>query len=178
MTLPVVDADAFLLARRVGLIERLIAGPIREVLFVMTGRIARNELNAVQREVTKLEQSGRLVVETILARSEESKRAKTLTRQGVDRGEAEAIAWIISQADPSGFAFVSCDNKARMTAGAEGVAAWDVLDLTGHWHRVGLVGLEQIDEMFREWQDNPKSAWRPADFKDSAVQTLATRGWL
>lgn len=99
MCIILIDADAFLFARSLGLLELLEA--THEVwpkpTLRCTATIARNELNTVQELVQKLEALGLLRVEHILARTPAARLKREIQDKcRVHKGEAEAIAWACS----------------------------------------------------------------------------------
>jgi predicted nucleic acid-binding protein len=144
--------------------------------FVTTGRVARNELNALAEDVRSLEQAGALRVEDIYKGSPEAKRAKELRdNEGADRGEAELLAWATSDPARREYRFISCDKEARKLAKSLGLATGDVLDLGIHWLRRSLVSLDALDEAFASWEDaHPGELWRPRDFT-TTKETIRAR---
>ncbi len=169
MTPAAIDADAIHCIRTFGLIAELeghlaTAGVVLPLL-ICTGYVARHELNPIAGKVAEWEASGLLRIEDVLARSpaSQTRRALQERHRGMDKGEAEMIAWILS-CSPS-TPFVSCDVRALAIARRERVQAWDVLDLVHEWLASRVVTLEAAHACLASWVDDPKARWRPRGFR-------------
>jgi len=92
------DADATLNLRSPGVLAALVPTNIR---LIWTSYVFENELSALQRELELLRDSGRAHVEAVLVRSAAHDACKAMRRDGVDRGEAESIAWSRNTPAPS-----------------------------------------------------------------------------
>lgn len=169
MTPVVIDADAVNCLRSFGLlgdVERFIAANPRSTQpLLCVGYVARHELNPISSEIERLERTGVLKVVDVLARSPASEERRALLRRhpGIDKGEAEAIAWL--RATSSELPFVSCDREARRIASDERLIAWDALDLVHEWIAGGVLPLETARTRLAAWSDNPGAPWRPRDFE-------------
>jgi predicted nucleic acid-binding protein len=169
MTPVVIDADAVHCLRSFGLLvdlERfIVASGANASPLLCVGYVARHELNPIHDELERLEALGVLSVVTVLAKSPASNMRRELRRRhiGIDKGEAEAIAWLLTQerAHP----FVSCDVRARRIAADERLRAWDVLDLVHEWIAAGVLSSEEARLRFVAWSDDRGGRWRPRDFE-------------
>lgn len=169
MTPAHIDADAMNCLRSFGFLEDLehfvAANPgISEPLLCVAG-VARRELNPIQRDILRLETAGVLKVVEVLARSPASQQLRRLREKhrGIDRGEAEAIAWLL--AANRVIPFVSCDRRARGIANEEGLPAWDILDLVHEWKVAGVLSLGTACHKLAAWSDDRSAPWRPRDFQ-------------
>jgi predicted nucleic acid-binding protein len=169
MTPVVIDADAVNCLRSFGLLHDLeqfiVANSIATKPLLSVGYVARHELNQISNEIERLEKVGVLGVVDVLARSPASvaRRALLQRHPGVDKGEAEAIAWLLTNARE--LPFVSCDVEARRIALVERLTAWDTLDLVHEWIVGGVLSLETARTKLAAWSDNPGARWRPRGFE-------------
>lgn len=83
------DADATLNLRNLGMLEPLLGSPLE---VVWTSFVYEHELNSIRDELDPAVADGSARVEAVLARTPAHRAAKALRREGVDKGEAEAIA--------------------------------------------------------------------------------------
>jgi hypothetical protein len=79
----------------------------------MTEYVARHELNSIAAEIERLESQGAVEIKAIPRRDATF---RGLIKQGVHKGEAEAIAWILSVRKDLRPLFVSRDERAVRTA--------------------------------------------------------------
>ena len=86
------DADAFHWSRNLDFLPRLVGRPGS---FVMTGYVAKFELNPLQTVLAELQAEGRLRVESVVEGTAEFSLFRTLRREGRDKGEAESVAWAV-----------------------------------------------------------------------------------
>ena len=121
------DADACLCLRKISLLSALAEHPLIEL--ISTRYVARRELNSIQAEIHDLEKQGLMVVEEIQARTPAWRKFVDFYKSGVDKGEAELIAWATIQPQADQPFFVSLDKKARWFALKQKVGAGDVMDL-------------------------------------------------
>jgi hypothetical protein len=155
-----IDSDAFLCVRGLSLLTMLVG---RSTPFSMADYARRHELSSIDLELSALEARHVLTVRVVLARTPEHATFRRLTKTGTHKGEAEAIAWAISNAPDA--VFVSHDAGARRTAAAERIFAVDVLGLA-----VLLVanhGFPEVEvrEKLAPWEDNRHSFGCPNDWK-------------
>lgn len=168
MTPIVIDADAVHCLRSFGLLDGLerfvAANQLTPEPLLCMGCVARRELNPIQDEVKRLEALGVLKVSEVLARSPTSVQLRQLRERhrGIDKGEAEAIAWLVTTG--LRLPFVSCDVRAREIARAERITAWDVLDLVHEWIAASVLSLDAASDRLVDWSDDRGARWRPRDF--------------
>lgn len=158
-----IDADAFLHLRKLGLLDLYFAGP-GVLPVILAGRVAEYELSSIAQFVTGLRAAGRVEVEHVRAASEAMQRFKALRQQGADRGEAEAIAWAMGLPVAERPLFISVDRKARQFADQNGVPAADLMDLMVDWVERGLVRREDVEQALLPWEDKTRQLGRPADY--------------
>jgi predicted nucleic acid-binding protein len=172
----VLDADAFLCLRALGLLEPVLRSPSApKPTVVLLGYVANNELHDVTDLVRALEDTGALSIERVLARSPESRAVRHLRqRHRIHKGEAEAIAWLISRPEER-IPFVSCDGGARRAAVKEKLQAWTVVDLACCWVELGLASSELCDNAFQAWVDDPHAPWRTPGFTTFAAELSKRR---
>jgi predicted nucleic acid-binding protein len=174
----IIDADAFLVLRRLGLLRVLLEAPHVEGL--MLQRAARYELSDIQSEVQELEGAGLLRVEALKAGTAQFQRYKSLTGRGVDKGEAEAIAWAGSLGEPA--LFVTQDKRARTEAAAGGVVAIEAVDVVALTLHEQLVEEQTLREACGGWDDRRNAFGRPKDWSGfdgtmaQRIGALRTRG--
>lgn len=177
MCIILIDADAFLFARSLGLLELLEA--THEVwpkpTLRCTATIARNELYTVQELVQKLEALGLLRVEHILARTPAARLKREIQDKcRVHKGEAEAIAWACSVGSDRPVVFVSHDLGAQRAATQSSLVAWDLFDLGKHWLEGRYISETQFRESFAVWEADRYASGRPSTF-DGVEATFQRR---
>lgn len=161
------DADAFLALRSLSLLNLLRHSPqIQENPFQMTFFIARHELHQVSSTLQQMEEEGTLQVqESLSLRTEAGQKWRELRRQrGTHKGEAEAIAWALKTSSEERPLFVSCDRRARQTAGLHGVLATDVLGLVVETVEERIFSKEEAQAYLKAWDDRQQQLCRPPDF--------------
>lgn len=84
------DTDALLVLRHLGLLRSILDIP--SLRGSLTEFVARHELSDLAAEIKTLEATELLEVHSVVAKTTEYKQFKALTRAGVDKGEAEALA--------------------------------------------------------------------------------------
>lgn len=178
MTPVVIDADAFHCLRSFGLLGYLEGfcrnGTAPSAPLLCVGYVAHHELNAIHAEIERLVATGVIRVLQIATRSPSSTAGRELRQRhrGIDKGEAEAIAWLLTE-NPR-FPFVSCDVRARRIAHDEGIVAWDPLDLVHEWIIAGVLSADDARSRLVSWTDDPHARWRPRDFR-GVEETLRQR---
>lgn len=169
MTPVVIDADALNCLRSFGLLEGLeqfvLANATKPEPLRCVGYVARHELNPIQDYIARLQATGVLGVLEIPARSAASEQWRQLRRKypGIDKGEAEAIAWLLTA--EAKLPFVSCDIRARHIANQERLRAWDPLDLVHEWIASGVLSLAAACAKLVAWSDDRGARWRPRDYQ-------------
>ena len=100
---------------------------------------------------------------------------KGLIRQGVDKGEAEAIAWAVEtfERDERPI-FVSVDSNARRNATHNQLVAIDLMGALVEWIEEGLIDRARAVELTAIWDDRGKECGRPSDY-DTFERTYARR---
>jgi predicted nucleic acid-binding protein len=162
------DADAFICARALSLLKLSKQSENSTGKFWMTGFIAHHELNGLQMEVRGLVQAGLVTIEDITARSPAYKKFQELrkSRQGLHKGESEAIAWAMQRSRDERPLFISNDTRARKGAKHYGVPAGDLMDLAVEMIDSGLTELEDVKERLGVWDDRSQDLCRPGDYDD------------
>lgn len=155
----IIDSDAFLCVRRLSLLDTICRAEGQR--FVVMEYAARHELSSVSAQIDDLAARGILTLARVLARTEAFTVFRALLRSGVDKGEAEAIAWAM-HADPSAI-FVSNDAAARRHAIANRVQADDVLGLAVSLVRAGAAEDEVLGKL-RIWEDPGQQLCKPRGF--------------
>lgn len=159
------DADAFHALRTLGLIEPICQRLSPDRPLLMTAIIARIELNPLQRLIAELVTARRLVVHEVGHATPAGRRFKELRRNGVDRGEAEAIAWSLETASEPPI-FVSVDARARKEATKNGLTALDVMGAIVDWIEDGMLDRAVASQALGVWADRSQECGRPKDFTD------------
>ncbi len=158
------DADAFIALRSLSLLKTMCGSASLPRPLGMTQYVARHELSTLAFEIGALEQSGILKVHPVLARSEQGQNWKRLLREGVDKGEAESIAWAMGQDRSGRPLFVSVEPRARQAAEREGVPNGDLMDLVVDLVERGIVDRESARGATGIWEDRRQQLGRPRDF--------------
>jgi predicted nucleic acid-binding protein len=153
-----IDADAFNHLRSLGFTSRFAGARVK---ILLTQYVARKELCQLSADIQSLESSGTITVMPVSARDETFKR---LRQDGVDKGEAESIAWALSLPRSERPIFISCDKGARKNAEKNGVPCGDILDLLISLIDRGIMREEDVRELLLPWDDKRQQRGRPADF--------------
>src|SRR4051812_32626669 len=103
------DTDAFLAVRSLSVLREMQASPALQGALVMCQFAARHELCSIEAEVRALETAGCLSVRAVERRTLADALYRRLKEGGVDKGEAEAIAWAVSLPMPDSLIFISVD---------------------------------------------------------------------
>lgn len=167
----ILDADAFLALRSLGLLAPLVRGLAAHTRVVVTGYVGRRELSTVAAVVTALSNDGVLAVEALEKRSpaqqtfQKFKRAiaqhdKAMKR--VDLGEAECVACAL-HVEPTPV-FVSCDVGARSFADRHRVRATDVLGLGVVAVHLGALSEADLRERLAPWDSPDPFVCRPKGY--------------
>jgi len=137
----------------------------------MTEYVARHELNSIGVEIERLESQGAVEIKAVPRRDATF---RGLIKKGVHKGEAEAIAWILSLRKDLRPLFVSRDERAIRTALSRGLGATDVMGLVVGTIEMGIVSREQARSALIIWDDRQQQLGRPSDYQDFD-STLARR---
>lgn len=164
-----IDADAFNCFRSLGVLDVVRNRPGFRLLF--TGVVARYELKDLQAAIEALVGSELAAIYDLPAGDSQFRR---LRRAGVDRGEAEAIAWLLSQQPERRPIFVTNDRAARVRAESEGIEAADLLDFMVELLDRGLLFPEEASRLLVPWDDRRQQQCRPRDWLGYA-RTIAAR---
>jgi hypothetical protein len=167
----VLDADAFLALRRLGLLEPVLQGLASHTKIVLTGFVAGHELSAVQSVVADLQSGGVLTVAQVLKgtqayRTYRDFRAKMARRDHdmrcVDIGEAESVAWGLQQSPTP--VFVSCDTGAREFARRQRLRTTDVLGIGMAAVRLEVLSRDELSDLLSMWDSPAQFVCRPAGY--------------
>lgn len=167
----ILDADAFLALRSLGLLDPVVRGLAAHTRVVVTGYVGRRELSTVAAVVTAFSNDGVLAVEALEKGSPAQqtflkfKRAiaqhdKAMKR--VDLGEAECVAWAL-HIEPTPV-FVSCDVGARSFADRHRVQATDVLGLGVVAVHLGVLSEAELRERLAPWDSPDQFVCRPKGY--------------
>jgi predicted nucleic acid-binding protein len=161
-----IDSDAFNVMRSLGLLSELCARLPPDQPLLMMGYPANVELNPLQREIAALKASGKLVVHDVVKKSPAGELMKKLIRQGVDKGEAEAISWAVESFDRHERPiFVSLDVNARKHASNHQLVAVDMMGAIVEWVEEGLLDRAKAVELTVVWDDRVQVQGRPSDYE-------------
>lgn len=163
------DADAYNHLRSLGLTPRF---PALGVRILVTEFVARRELSQLSTEIRFLENEGVLKVMPVSARDENFRR---LVKEGVDKGEAESIAFILSRPRKERPVFISCDKGARKHAAENGIECGDLLDLLIDLIDGGVLNEGDVRELLVPWDDKRQQRGRPADYSSFEVTVKQRR---
>lgn len=174
MTPALFDADAFLAMRSLGFLDAVCAQAAGQPLLHMTEFIARRELSSIRDLLTRLEGAGQLSIHAVAIRTPAWAQFKAL-QQTMDKGEAEAVAWLLDQPREQRLPFVSLDRGARDGAKAHRVVATDlfdwILDLVDH----GAIPRVEAERLLAGWLDPEKQFGRPREYS-GFFETARKRG--
>jgi predicted nucleic acid-binding protein len=128
---------------------------------VVTEYAARHELNSIATEIEALEGKGAVTVKAVERRDPVF---RGLIKAGVHKGEAEAMAWGLSQGKALRPLFVSRDEGAIHAARARGLPATDVMGLIVEAIVSGAMSQEQARSALVVWGDPEQELCRPRDY--------------
>lgn len=155
------DADATINLRSLGLLTWLVES---DVDLTWTSFVFEHELSGLLGELEPLRDRGRVNVYGLQARTRAFGAFKELKRQGLDKGEAEAIAWArdIKASQPR--FFVSDDRAARRVAG-DNPTAISTAECVALLVAMGKLDLEAARELLAVWDDQSKQHGRPKGWR-------------
>lgn len=157
-----IDSDAFICIRRLSILQELIRCRIP---IQMMEYAACHELSMLAAEINVLVASNQLTILAVIARTPAAQTWKQLKKDGVDKGEAEAIAWLLDQPVDARPIFISLDAGARKAAHDHHLRVDDVLGLGLRLAHTGVVPTETLEAKFAIWDDKKGDAGRPSNFQ-------------
>ncbi len=158
----VLDADATINLRSLGLLEVLVRSGVD---LAVTSHAFENELSSLQAELVPHRDSGRIAVPAVVVRTPAHRAYKELLRQkGVDKGEAEAIAWCRDNPPALPRFFVSDDVGAR-TACKKDPVAISTADCAALLVATGHLTEAKCRELLGVWDDSSKQHGRPKKWR-------------
>ncbi len=165
MTRYLIDSDAFLAMRTLGLLSELCLRMPTDQPLLMVGHAAYIELNPLQEEIAALKNRGSLRVHEVIMKSPAGQRLKDLKKAGVDKGEAEAIAWAVeTHKRHERPIFVSVDKGARRHAMANQMVAVDMMGAVVEWVEEALLDRVTAIKLTVSWDDRAQERGRPSDY--------------
>lgn len=162
MTRLLLDSDAFLCLRQISLLSKILAAS--EVELLMAEYAARYELNSLHDEIVALNASGRLDIVAVKRRTTADSEYRRLRRAGVDKGEAEAIAWARHANETTEIVFVTLDKRARGAASDAGLSSLDVFGVGVLLVDRDILTRSQLETHAQPWEDRRNQFGRPPDF--------------
>ncbi len=168
------DADATINLRSLGVLEVLLKS---DITLTWTSYVFENELSSLQAELGPLRMSRRLHVAEVRTRTTAHALYKQLKQDGVDKGEAEAIAWSRNNVETRGPRFfVSDDGHARASAGDDPPAIRSA-ECVALLVATGRLKLHRARELLSVWDDRSQHQGRPKRWQsfDSDFAPLLNR---
>lgn len=159
------DADAFLCLRKLGLLSLVCSAASRTEFLLVSGYVARTELSSVATQVSAMEASGCLEVQDVLVRTPAASRWKDFRRKGIHKGEAEAIAFALDADRHTRPVFISADNRAREAAAECRVPATDVMGFVVIAVGRGWLSRSDAENALSIWDDPAQEICRPRDYE-------------
>ena len=163
----VFDADAFLAARSLDLLEDLCAlSAAQAVDLVLTGYVARHELSDLAREWGLLAAAMQLRVVPIGTDSPAGQRFRhwlKMRPRPADKGELEIVAWALEE-QRDDLTFVSCDRGALAFAASQGLRATDLLGLVCTLVERRLIELQPAKRRLLPWDETFTGRCRPKGY--------------
>ncbi|HEY7373756.1 MAG TPA: hypothetical protein VIF57_16465 [Polyangia bacterium] len=133
----------------------------------MTQYVARHELHDVQADVAALEAEKRLRIEPVSVRKTDpqGRRFREYRNEGLDKGEAESLAWVMGLDQAERPIFITNDRGARAGFVRHGAPVGDVMDLVVEAITSGAVETAAAREVVSaSWDDRPNHRCRPQDY--------------
>lgn len=165
----VFDSDAWDCARKLGIL-----GPALShagcVPVVLTDYIRLNELSRLSNEIEAAVSAGMVVAKSVEAADPTYRRLKKL----VDKGEAEAIAWLVKTREP--LVFVTRDAGAARAAVGEKVLCTDLLGLVVDLMRLQAISEEDARTALSTWDDKSQQVCRPRDWAGFDESVMCRQG--
>ena len=170
----VLDTDAFIFLRDLSIgSASLLEVILRRALeagrpIYLTEWVAKHELMDLQSEIVNFLDAGLLEVKTLASTNPVYRKL----RQQIDRGEAEIIAWSLTQNEKP--LFVSRDSKALACAIKNGIPATDLMGLFVEMVESGMIAKEDAKRAADPWDDPVQQLGKPKNYKGFDV-TFAKR---
>lgn len=133
-----------------------------------------SELSSIRSsQLEPLVRAGRIELHEVTAKTEAWARWRTLRREGVDKGEAEAIAWALGEPEARRPMFVSIDGGARGRAERAKLDAVDLGDLAASVVAVGVLTEAAVAGKLAVWDDSTQELGRPKNWTGVAESLSA-----
>jgi predicted nucleic acid-binding protein len=160
------DADAFLCLRSLDLLRRICASALRDEPLIMTEYIARKELSSVATLVQSMVDSGCLKIVLVSAskHTETGRLWKELRTERIDKGESEALAWVLPMKAATRPVFVSREVAARRVAKERHVPSTDVFGFVVALVEAGWLTRPEAETALQIWDDKRQELCKPSDW--------------
>jgi predicted nucleic acid-binding protein len=163
----VLDADAWLNLRSLNTGNRRLVDclltldhPFRPT--IVTEWIAKRELATIESELSAALAANQIEGKTLPATDPLYREL----RRTVDRGEAEAIAWMANRPNARELlVFATCDRGAMAAARARRVECTDILGVVIDMLRAGALGEDEAAVALSVWDDKSQQRGRPSDWR-------------
>ncbi len=161
------DADAFLCIKKLGLLQLLQEHANPSLRLVITGYIALHELSTVRSHVEQLQQQELLQIEQVPARSvihlkRRCRGNRRLPR--LDKGELEAIAWVQRLPEDERPCFITNDRGAQAGAAHHKVPWGDVMDFVIAMLEAEVATKSEMQAALHVWNNPVQQICRPKDW--------------
>lgn len=170
----VLDADIVLCLRSLQVLDAWVRAAAASETVVLTSYIARHEVHTIGQDVALLERSGLIEVQAVEVRSEAGRTWRRLVKNGVHKGEAEAVAWCLQMPEDQRPTFASIDAGARRVASNHRVAAVDLMGFVVELIERERLVREEVEQVLSVWEDPSQQRGRPSDYT-SFADTYARR---
>ncbi|WP_428265767.1 hypothetical protein [Haliangium sp.] len=177
MTAVLIDADAFLFARSLGLLALVERQASPTFTLIATRYVALKELNQVQEYIHALGEQGLLIIQRVPPSAVVKLKKRSRTVKGLPRlddGELEAITWSLSQPKADRPRFISNDHGAQKGAAYFKIPWGDIMDLAIEMLDAGVAEDTDLRVALETWDNPVQQRGRPKDWC-GYDQTLASR---
>lgn len=162
------DTDAFLCLRNLGVLAAMCdVTPCRGAI-VLTEFVAYQELSSLRPEIDAWVRAGSMTVHPVLVRARKALLDGRGRNERMHKGEAEAITFALSQPPASRPVFVSSDADARKAAERRAVPSFDVLDAVVAAVECGCILIDLASRSLSIWDDKTQQQCRPGDWRGFA----------
>lgn len=138
---------------------------------VLTEYVQKHELCNYAETIDRYVRECTVVTERLSAQNHDFKR---LRQQGVDKGEAEIIAWLLTLRKSDRLLLVLRDVRATAAARAEKLGCTDLLGLAIDMFKMGAITESEARTVLSVWDDKTQQLGRPRDW-DEFDRTWARR---